>query len=39
MLDQVQAWAAVKSGSRNLDGLAAMAATLADAFAALPGEI
>ncbi|MEA3004489.1 MAG: glutamate carboxypeptidase [Sphingomonadales bacterium] len=39
MLDQVRAWAAVNSGSRNLDGLAAMAGLLADAFAALPGEI
>jgi glutamate carboxypeptidase len=39
MLDQVQSWAAVNSGSRNLDGLAAMAAIYADAFAALPGEL
>jgi glutamate carboxypeptidase len=39
MLDQVQAWAAVNSGSRNLEGLARMAALYADAFAALPGEI
>src|SRR3546814_842178 len=30
---------AVNSGSRNLDGLAAMAAIYADAFAALPGEL
>jgi glutamate carboxypeptidase len=39
MLDQVRTWAAVNSGSRNLDGLAAMAGLLADAFAALPGEV
>ena len=39
MLDQVQAWAAVNSGSRNLDGLAVMAAIYADAFAVLPGEL
>jgi glutamate carboxypeptidase len=39
MLDQVTAWAAVNSGSRNLAGLANVAALLADAFAVLPGEI
>jgi glutamate carboxypeptidase len=39
MLDQVRAWAAVNSGSRNLDGLARMAALLAEEFAALPGEL
>ncbi|HEY1605469.1 MAG TPA: hydrolase [Allosphingosinicella sp.] len=39
MLEQVQAWAAVNSGSRNLDGLARMADIYADAFATLPGEI
>src|SRR4051794_29442934 len=39
MLDQVREWAAVNSGSRNLDGLARMAAQLADAFSALPGEV
>lgn len=39
MLDQVLAWAAINSGSRNLDGLAKIAALLGDAFAALPGEI
>ena len=38
MLDQVTAWAAVNSGSRNLGGLADVAGLLADAFAALPGE-
>jgi glutamate carboxypeptidase len=39
MLDQVTAWAAVNSGSRNLAGLAAIADLLADALSALPGEI
>ena len=39
MLDQVQAWANIGSGSQNADGLAAMASVLADAFAALPGDI
>lgn len=38
MLTQVQGWSAVNSGSRNLDGLAAMVALLADAFAPL-GEV
>lgn len=37
MLDQVLAWSAVNSGSRNLPGLERMADLLADAFAALPG--
>lgn len=35
MLDRVEAWAAVNSGSRNLSGLAAMADLLAEAFAPL----
>jgi glutamate carboxypeptidase len=39
MLDQVTAWAAVNSGSRNLAGLDAVATLLADAFAGLPGRI
>jgi glutamate carboxypeptidase len=39
MLDQVTAWAAINSGSRNLAGLETVAGLLADAFAALPGEI
>jgi len=39
MLDQVLEWSAVNSGSRNLPGLERMAAILADAFAALPGEV
>src|SRR3954453_20390825 len=37
MLDQVLAWAAVNSGSRNLGGLERMADLLVEAFAALPG--
>lgn len=39
MLEQVQAWAAVNSGSRNLAGLRTMADLLADAFSALPGKV
>ncbi len=39
MLGQVLAWSAVNSGSRNMDGLAKMAAVLADAFAVLPGTV
>jgi glutamate carboxypeptidase len=39
LLDQVRAWAAINSGTRNLDGLARLAALLADAFAALPGRV
>jgi glutamate carboxypeptidase len=37
MLDQVLAWSAVNSGSRNLAGLERMANLLADAFSTLPG--
>jgi glutamate carboxypeptidase len=39
MLAQVENWAEVNSGSRNLDGLATISARLAGAFADLPGEI
>ena len=39
MLGQVEAWAAVNSGSRNLDGLARVTGMIGDAFAALPGVI
>jgi len=39
MLDQVQVWAAVNSGSRNLPGLTTMAGLLADGFSVLPGEL
>jgi glutamate carboxypeptidase len=38
MLDQVLQWSAVNSGSHNLAGLERVAALLADAFSALPGE-
>ncbi len=39
MLATVEAWAAINTGSRNLNGLAAMAAVLADAFGKLPGPL
>jgi glutamate carboxypeptidase len=39
MLAQVEAWAAVNSGSRNLEGLDRVAGILADAFSALPGAL
>ena len=39
MLERVERWAAVNSGSRNLVGLATMAELLADDFSALPGEL
>ena len=39
MLGQVEAWAAINSGSANLPGLETMAGMLCDAFAALPGEL
>ena len=39
MLEQVQSWSAVNSGSGNLDGLAMTARMLADAFSLLPGEV
>ncbi|MFN3726778.1 MAG: hydrolase [Allosphingosinicella sp.] len=39
MMEQVQAWAAVNSGSRNLDGLETMAGLLAGAFSKLPGSL
>jgi glutamate carboxypeptidase len=39
MLDQVLAWSAINTGTRNLAGLARQAALLADAFAALPGTV
>lgn len=35
MLARVEAWSAINSGSRNIDGLARMADSLADAFAPL----
>lgn len=39
MLAQVQRWAEINSGSRNLKGLAEVAAKLADAFSVLPGTL
>ena len=39
MLAQVDHWAAINSGTRNLDGVARMAGELGDAFSALPGAI
>lgn len=39
MLEQVQSWSAVNSGSGNLDGLAVTAKMLGDAFSVLPGDI
>lgn len=39
MLEQVQSWAALNSGSHNRAGLAQMAAVLGDAFSALPGTV
>ena len=39
MLDQLLAWSAVNSGSRNLAGLERMADLLTDAFSALPGAL
>jgi len=39
MLAQVEAWSAINSGTRNLAGLAAQAGALAEAFAAIPGDV
>ncbi len=39
MLQQVQAWASVNSGSNNLAGLSKTAELLAEAFSSLPGEV
>lgn len=39
MLALVEQWAAINSGSRNLAGLAAMSAMIADSFSALPGDL
>ena len=39
MLGQVETWCAINTGTRNLAGLAQQAALLADAFAALPGDV
>ncbi len=39
MLRQVEAWAAINTGTANLDGLKTLAGLLADEFARLPGEL
>lgn len=39
MLAQIERWAAINSGTRNLAGLAAVADELADAFSVLPGDL
>jgi glutamate carboxypeptidase len=39
ILARTQAWSVVNSGTRNLHGLAHVAAMLADAFSVLPGEL
>ena len=39
MLDQVLAWSAINSGSRNLAGLEQVAEILANAFAAFPAPL
>ncbi len=38
MLEQVETWSAINTGTANLAGLAAQAKALRDAFAVLPGE-
>lgn len=39
LLSRTQAWSAINSGTRNLHGLAHVAAMLADAFSVLPGAL
>lgn len=39
MLSDVKAWCAINTGTGHLDGLARQAEALAEAFAALPGEV
>lgn len=39
ILERTLAWAEINSGTGNMPGLARMASELADAFAALPGEL
>lgn len=39
MLAQVQAWSAINTGTRNVNGLAQQAAVLADTFSSLPGTL
>lgn len=38
MLEQVQTWCAINTGSSNIEGLAKQAKLLCDAFSVLPGE-
>lgn len=38
MLEQVQSWCAINTGTANLEGLAQQANVLAEAFSALPGD-
>ncbi len=39
MLDQVQTWCAINTGTANVDGLSKLADVLAQAFGALPGTV
>ncbi len=39
MLDQVQSWCAINTGTANVDGLAKQAEIFAEAFSSLPGEV
>ncbi len=39
MLDRVQSWCAINTGTGHLEGLEKQAAALAEAFSALPGEV
>ncbi|WP_108788037.1 hydrolase [Erythrobacter sp. Alg231-14] len=39
MLDQVQSWCAINTGTANLDGLSKQADILANAFGSLPGKV
>ncbi|QFT78415.1 hydrolase [Erythrobacter sp. THAF29] len=39
MLDDVQKWCAINTGTGNIEGLEKQAAALADAFSTLPGEV
>ena len=39
MLDQVQSWSAINTGTANIEGLASQAKVLAEAFSALPGTV
>ncbi|MEQ8411189.1 MAG: hydrolase [Erythrobacter sp.] len=39
MLEQVEAWSAINTGTGNLEGLARQADMLAEAFSALPGTV